>query len=749
MSDTGFTKGHDYESDKPPAQGDGDGYGARELLMEIKAAEEYLSKWRERAKKIIKLYTRQGENTATVERKYAMLWSNTEVLKEAVYTRQPAPVVARRFTDRDPTARHVAEVLERGIGSMFDQYDVHHVLEKCRDDYLLAGRGTPWVRYEADIEPQDYGEAGEVDTVTDEKVCYDHVHWSDFLHPKARSWDDLPWVGRRVWLSKAKGQERFGEDVWREVGRQARVRAAAEYISGHSYDSRSTRDNTKTPVYEIWHKHRRKVCWVADGYDKYLDEKPPLLTLRGFFPCPRPAYATLPTDSLIPIPDYVYYQDQAEEIDDLTKKISDLTDALKLVGFYPSGAEGGISEALEKAFKGSVSNTMVPIAAYSRFQQQGGVSKLVEWWPVEKVIEVLRSAVELRRQLIDDVYQITGISDILRGDTEATETLGAQQLKAQWGGLRIRSRQTTIARVAKELAYITAEVLSEQFAPETLWRITGLRFPTEQEQGTLKLKAEAQQPVASNGQSLQSDLTDEEKRMLGLPTQEAIIKLLRDDAMRGYRIDIETDSTVQPDEQAEKAARNEFLEVVGGFMERAMPMAQQAPELVPVMGEMLMFVVRGYRTGRQLEEIVQEMVDELTEKAKQARAAPPPPDPELEKIKVDRNFRERETQVKERDVKVKEDKNFMDKDAAAHQRLLDGMPDGQSFVEMLAGMQAALEVIDERLAQTSDTVQQVAAYQAAPVEVVRDQSGRAVGVSKGGVQRPITRGPDGKVVGLQ
>ena len=237
--------------------------------------------------------------------------------------------------------------------------------------------------------------------------------------------------------------------------------------------------------------------------------------------------------------------------------------------------------------------------------------------------------------------------------------------------------------------------------------------------------------------------------MLGMPTQERIVELLRDDAMRGYRIDIETDSTIQPDEQAEKQARNEFLEVVGGFMERAMPMAAQSPEIVPVMGEMLMFVVRGYRTGRQLEEIVQETVDELAEKAKQAKAMPPPPDPEMEKLEMERQFKERETTVKERDVKVKEDKNFMDKDAAAHQRLVEGMPDGRSFLQILAEMQAALEVIDGRLAETSDTVQRVAAHQAAPVEVLRDQSGRAIGIAKGGIQRPITRGPDGKVVGLQ
>ena len=46
-------------------------------------------------------------------------------------------------------------------------------------------------------------------------------------------------------------------------------------------------------------------------------------------------------------------------------------------------------------------------------------------------------------------------------------------------------------------------------------------------------------------------------------------------------------------------------------------------------------------------------------------------------------------------------------------------------------------------------VQQLAEAMNAPREVVRDESGRAVGVSVGGRVRPIVRGPDGKVSGLQ
>jgi hypothetical protein len=40
------------------------------------------------------------------------------------------------------------------------------------------------------------------------------------------------------------------------------------------------------------------------------------------------------------VPDFIFYQDQCDEIDALTKRIAALTDSLKLVGFYPGGPQG-------------------------------------------------------------------------------------------------------------------------------------------------------------------------------------------------------------------------------------------------------------------------------------------------------------------------------------------------------------------------------------------------------------------------
>jgi hypothetical protein len=44
------------------------------------------------------------------------------------------------------------------------------------------------------------------------------------------------------------------------------------------------------------------------------------------------------------------------------------------------------------------------------------------------------------------IYEVTGISDIVRGQGNAQETATAQEIKSQWGSLRIRKLQKQIER---------------------------------------------------------------------------------------------------------------------------------------------------------------------------------------------------------------------------------------------------------------------------------------------------------------
>src|SRR3546814_1633912 len=80
------------------------------------------------------------------------------------------------------------------------------------------------------------------------------------------------------------------------------------------------------------------------------------------------------------------------------------------------------------------------------------------WLPLNELAQAIQGLIEARSQLIQDFYQLSGISDIMRGATEAQETLGAQQLKSQYGSVRVREKSAELQRVAADAVKIAAEI---------------------------------------------------------------------------------------------------------------------------------------------------------------------------------------------------------------------------------------------------------------------------------------------------
>ena len=650
---------------------------AIEWLQVIEESDRTFEKWRRRVRKIIKVYTEQRRDNDTSKRKYAMLWSNISTLQPVVYARVPQPVVIRRFKDKDRVARNAGEMVERALVYTIEKTEFDGMMRNIRDDYLLGGRGSNWVRYEADlepmapetseVEPDAMNPAEPAEQIANERVVCDYVNWADFGHTIARRWEEVTAVWRRVFMDRAALVDRFGAKIGNAVPLNHKP---------DNSDPNSTDRKNKGIVFEIWDKTSGKCIWVAKDFPQVLDVRPPLLNLEGFFPCPKPAYATTVTDSLIPIPDYVYYQDQAEQIDTLTARIDKLSDSLKLVGFYPAGTEG--TSAIIKAMNPDNTDMLIPIVGWSAFSEKGGSAAQINWIPVDMVMKVIQGCQEVKASLIQNVYEITGMSDIVRGASNPNETATAQQIKNQWGSIRVRDRQAEIQRFARDTIRIMAEVIADKFQAETLQTMTGFKFPTDMElaqQQQLKQLQLQQAMMGHNGgppmdgmspQAASSDAPPPQGGPIQAPPQMAppaaapqpippqampqqappelespedasvtidqIIQLLRDDKLRCYRLDIESDSTIVPDEQADKEAWNELLGEVSNFMTNAMPIGQAIPEMVPVLGEMLLSTIRKYRAGKSLEDAVESAMGQLSAKSKESQNQPPPPDPNMMKV---------------------------------------------------------------------------------------------------------------------
>jgi hypothetical protein len=533
---------------------------ARFWIEELRRAERAVEAWHRRGDKVVRRYKDEREAAAVDERRLNLLWSNVETLTPVLYARTPKPVVTRRFLDRDPVGRAAADLLERATAANIDLYDFDAVLQGVVRDYLLPGRGAAWVRYQPEFGPEQIGVDGmPFRPLSYERVVADHVDWKDFLTSPARSWAEVRWVARRSWLTREEAVALSPEHG---------ARVPLDHRVAPERDGGGDGPADKATVWEIWDRPSGEVWFIHPGYGAApLKAVPAPFKLDGFFPCPRPLSATLAGGSLVPVPDYCLYQDQAEELDDLTGRIASLQKALKVVGVYDSSVA-----ALQNLLGDGVENVMVPVDQWAMFAQKGGLAGAVSFLPVQQVAETLVRLYEARRQVKSDLYEITGISDILRGASVASETATAQSIKAQWGSIRVRDRQREVARFARDLVRLKAEVIAEVFSPDSIALMAGLG----------EMGPDYQQAFP------------------------AALGLLRQDAARAFRIEIETDSTVEPDENAEKQRRVEFLTALGGFVQQALPALQVAPWLAPMFGEALTWATRGFRAGRQLEAAIEQ-----------------------------------------------------------------------------------------------------------------------------------------------
>jgi hypothetical protein len=606
---------------------------AKPWLDLIKDGTQCFQAYQDKCDNIDKLYANLEKLAAVrADREFQIFWANLEVLKPSIYARPPVPVVVPRFKDTAELPRQASEVLERTLCTSFDLEDIDSTMRAIRDDMAINARGVVWLRYEAEQIAE-----GQLK----EKACYDHIDRKDFLHEPARKWKEVGWVAKRDWLNREDGVKRFGDEFLK-----------CSFEKHKKDDGQDYEGELKAQVWEIWSKRKKAVVWVSPGMADVLDVQAPWLDLENFFPCPRPAYGTLQRGSLIPVPDFVYYRDQIEEINELTARIAALCESLRMKGFYAAGSED-ISAAIESAIKQQDNAAiLIPVPTFALAAGNQTIKDAIAWLPVVEIATVIKELIANRKQLIDDVYQITGLSDIMRGETVASETLGAQKLKSQYGSIRIRDRQAEIVRIARDITRMGGEIISENFQPETLRAMSQVKLPSremiQQQIAAMATQAQAQgQPAPPPGK---------------LPvTFEDVTELLQANRIRPFVLDIETDSTIQPDEDADKQRRTEFLSAVGGFFEQAIPLVQQVPEAAPLATEMLKFAAAGFRAGRPLEGAI----EELAEKIKQKASQPPPPNPEQQKMQqemqieqgraqADMAMKQLEGQIKQIDLQIKQ-----------------------------------------------------------------------------------------------
>jgi len=599
-------------------------------------SEKAFETWNDTCDRVEKQYAsleKLGKNGDGRSREYQMFWANCEVMKPSIYARSPVPVVVPKFHDQRPVYQQASELAERCTVVAFDLARINDLMTQVRNDIALIGRGVAWCRYESGRGKSYYKH---------EKVCIDFKHRRDFLHSVSRTWEEVSWVAAASYLTRSEARERFYKhsgDAYQNA--EYKVDKDKKEIGGA--DARE-----RAQFWEIWHKGEERVLWVAKGCEEILDEDDPHLDLLHFFPCPKPAYGTVQPGSLVPVPDMAQYRDQLDEVNLLTDRIHALSDALEAKGFYPSGG-AEIGEAIQAAVAHNTPGRMlIPISNWAAF---GGTKDVIIWLPIEAIASTIQACVALRKEIISDIYQIMGLSDIMRGSTNPNETLGAQQLKSEYGSTRIRDKQQELVRLARDLVEITLEIITEKFDDKTIVEMSQTELPTkkmaeqeinsiyqdlEQKKQQMQMMLQApqvQQQLQQNPQMaeqikgpVQQVIASAQKAIKKIserPTIEQVLAFLRDSRIKNFVLDIETDSTIQITEETDKKRTTEFIGVLAQLLPQLSQMIMADAQTAEFAGELLKFATKPFRAGRSLDGAIDKLVELMKSKVDQ----PKPDDP--------------------------------------------------------------------------------------------------------------------------
>ena len=578
-------------------------------LDEIKDAKKRESDFRRDGKRVLKIYGAEKNETTP----FNILFSNTETLLPALYSAVPRPVVNRRFKDEDPTGKASATAGQRALEFLLDTnvdgYETFDdALNHCVLDALLPGRGIATVKYDAKVEGDD-GDEG-MERKTWETVCCETRSWDRVYFGYAKKWSKVPWIAYEEYIDRDEAERLFGIETASKLTFSEGEDGDDEGAHRQSPDQNLGGKKT-TLIYQVWDKDGGRVIrWVSPGYgDGVLKVDPDPLQLTGFFNCPRPMTFIAKSNDLVPVAMYKMYENQAEELNRLTQRIKTVVGALRARGIYDSE----LGDDLDRLMKEGDA-ILIPSDKTSSLAAEKGLQNAIWFMPVDVLMATLTQLYQAREQCKRVIYEITGISDILRGSTVASETATAQGIKAQWGTMRLKRLQKEVQRYARDVLRMMLEIAGTKFSEETWAGMTGLPFLTTDQRQQAEQMAQALQMAQAQGAQVPPETQQQVQQALSAPVWGQVLDLLQSDLQRAYRIDIETNSTVEPEAVEDQKNIAELMNALAQYLNGVGPLVAKGVMPMEVAQSMLLAITRRFRFGTDIEDYIKQM------------KAPPPED---------------------------------------------------------------------------------------------------------------------------
>lgn len=533
-------------------------------LKRINAQRKREQEWRDAAKRAEDAY--KGKRNSA----FPIIFANVETVVPALISTPPVPDIRPRHyatSDQDPVAMVASQILERGISTATDDGKILREMERCAQDAYTAGRATVQVAME-----KRNGYAC---------IVWREVPWSSLIVGPCARWEDAPWIS----IEEAVSADAI-EDM-RDAESKRLLDASAQDTSEREDDGE---DKGTRSIYAVWDKRAREVVTLTTSGEVIRIQEDPF-NLPDFYPVARPVQPIELTTNNIPICPQALYEQQAIELATIQRRINGLVTALRAVGIV-IGSEA--ADALNR-LKDAEDGTLVPISVEGAAAGTGDVRSAIQWVPLSEIVAALQGLYQARQDTKALIYEISGISDVIRGESDPNETATAQGIKNQWGSLRIKRLQMTLEDHARELFSIAAHMMATSFEVADLAEIS------------------ASDPANPDFLAAADWLSQ---------------------GLKDTRIDVESGSTSRADLGEAKQEMEGFLTAAAGYFQTVFPLGQMVPEAAPSLILIFRQFSRYFKLGRQVEDAIDQFSASIAQGVAQQAQQPKPPSPEEIKAKA-------------------------------------------------------------------------------------------------------------------
>jgi hypothetical protein len=751
---------------------------AKKLFEAIKTREAFFEKgWWKHAETATNLYNSEKEDPANP---YNILYSNTEVLKPSLYSATPKPDVRTRFLEQPSSpltqlAENFLVVFSDPANPGEESFD--NSLDESVLSALVSGLGFVRIRH--------YPEKNI-------PICTESGTYKGLIWPAGNKWGKLPWIAFR--------QELTREEFFTQLGIPAEERQNLTADDPTEEPEGQSKTLEKTLVYECWERGTKTVHYLCEDWKGVLvkSEADPM-QLHGFFPTPGLLQMTHKPGRLLPTPLYQYYRNQAEELNRVTARLNKVLSAIKVRGAYNSLLGDDLAKLLSDD---DMENKLVPGKEAGLMTQAGGFDKQIWLLPLEALVAVATQLYQARVQIKQVIYEITGLSDIIRGSSVASETATAQNLKNKWGSIRLRDMQKSTASYVRDL-YRLAIDAAAALVPAQQWKlITNSQVPlaAEKDAAVQQLQYDAMKAQLMAAQMPPPGMpgmppappppppNPELVKIAQSPSLEELISQLKNDANRAFFVNVQSDSTIDLDTATDKAEVSEFMTAMGQLLQGLQPLAQLGPSGINASKEIVIAVCQRFKFGLQIVDSIKAI-------------EPPPPQatgPTPEQEKKEKELVQAEDKIKAEVQKledIKRDIQVQQKEFAAEIKIFKAEQQAAQAVQAaqdsakkatfdadvatksaqlqtkeLSGMQhvrsraqqerdrndkastassGGQNDTDQKLEKVIQSLSSVIQDLSSPPQFQRGSDGKIASVRKGSKQFTVNRGPDGNIISLQ